>query len=101
VHPSKIAMPLKTDDTFNKGGTKNTLHMALDSLSIGQFEELKSLETSSKQKRFKFLYTIKGLINPIVDLIELTNEKASANADLVTFLKGARVTYLRQLTIQI
>jgi hypothetical protein len=67
-----------------------------DSITISDFEELRSLSKPPKQKRFKFyLYSI-GMMNPTVFYIELTNEKATRNCSLIEFMNGSRVTYIEK-----
>jgi hypothetical protein len=72
-----------------------------DSLFVGSFEELKSLETSPKQRWFRFLLGIKGSMNPILYFIEFANKKATPNTDMLNFMKGADLTFLRQGSILI
>lgn len=82
----------------NKNG--NIFH--LDYISVGQFTELTGLETSPiTHKRFKFLFSIKGLMNPILEFIELTNNRAEPGMSLPAFIKGAKITYLRQGSVLI
>jgi hypothetical protein len=72
-----------------------------DSLSVGDFQELKVLETSPKHRRFRFLVMIKGLQNPILYFMELTNENATSDTDLSTFIKAANLTFIRQGSVLI
>ena len=70
-----------------------------DSLRISDFEELKSLSKSPKQKRFKFYLYSFGIMNPTIYYIELTNEKATKDSNLLEFMKGCRVTYIEKGSI--
>ena len=66
-----------------------------DSFTISGFEELKFLAKSNTQKRFRFWLFRKGVANPTVCFIELTNDKANGNTDLTTFINGAALTYFK------
>ena len=70
-----------------------------DSLRISDFEELKSLSKSHKQKRFKFYLYRLGMMNPTIYYIELTNEKATKDFSLLEFMKECRVTYIEKGSI--
>jgi len=73
----------------------------LDSLSMGRFEELKTLETSPHQKRFRCVLMIKGLLNPQLYYLEFSNEKATDHTDFATFMHGAALTFLRRGSVLI
>ena len=66
-----------------------------DSLTISDFEELKFLNKSNTQKRFRFWLFRKGTANPTVCFIELTNDKANDKTDFTTFINGAVLTYFK------
>lgn len=70
-----------------------------DSLRISDFEELKSLSESPKQKRFKFYLYRLGIMNPTIYYVELTNEKATKDFSVLEFMKGCRVTYIEKGSI--
>lgn len=97
----KIRMP---KDTTQRSRSADTVPAAKnlqsifnpESLAVSAFEELKPLETSPKHRRFRFLLYMKGLINPTLYFVELTNDKAASETDLTTFMKSARITFLRQ-----
>jgi len=72
-----------------------------DSISISDFEELKSLNNSPKQKRFKFYLYNFWIVNPTVYYIELTNENATKDSNQIEFMKGCRVTYIEKGSILI
>ena len=72
-----------------------------DSLTISGFEELKFLSKSNTQKRFRFWLFRKGVANPTVCFIELTNDKANGKTDLTTFINGAALTYFKSCWIVI
>lgn len=65
-----------------------------DKLKISNFEELVSLSKSPKVKRFRFLRYSFALMNPQVYFIELTNENATENTDLNSFIKDSKLTFV-------
>ncbi|PXY44582.1 hypothetical protein [Flavobacterium hydrophilum] len=65
-----------------------------DKLRVSNFEELVSLSKSPKVKRFRFLNYSFAPMNPQVYFIELTNENATENTDLNSFIKGAKLTFV-------
>ena len=72
-----------------------------DSLTISEFEELKFLTKSNTQKRFRFWLFRKGVANPTVCFIELTNDKANDKTELTTFINGATLTFFKSSWIVI
>lgn len=66
-----------------------------DTLAIGEFEELKFLNTSPTIKRFRFWEYRSWSANPQVHFIELTNSTADISMDLETFIKGATLTFVK------
>ena len=75
--------------------------ISLSPAAIGAFEELKTLETTTKKRRFRFLVYAEGILNATLYVAEFTNNRAKAQTDEMTFLKGAKVTLIRQVTILI
>jgi hypothetical protein len=75
--------------------------ISLSPAAIGAFEELKTLETTTKKRRFRFLVYAEGILNATLYVAEFTNDRAKAQTDEMTFLKGAKVTLIRQVTILI
>lgn len=67
-----------------------------DSLRISDFEELKSIEKSPKQRRFKFYLYRLGVMNPQICFVELTNENAKKDFSLGEFIKDCKVTYFEK-----
>jgi hypothetical protein len=69
-----------------------------DSLRISDMEEIKTSadDKSTKSKRFRFLLWRKGFMNPSIYFIELTNNKATADTDIRTFIKDAELTFFKQ-----
>lgn len=65
-----------------------------DTLSIGDFEELKFLSKPPTIKRFRF-WVYRNWSNPQVHFIELTNENADKSTDLKTFIQGAILTFIK------
>lgn len=75
--------------------------ISCDSLTISSLEELTFLNTSITQKRFRFLLWRKGLANPQLQFMELTNDKAKEHMTLAEFIKGARLTFYKAGSILI
>lgn len=67
-----------------------------DSFSISNLEELSSLSKSPTQKRFRFWLHRKGLHNPLVCFLELTNQSAADKTDIETFIEGAELTFYKE-----
>ena len=65
-------------------------------LAISNFEELKFLNHSPTQKRFRFWLNRNTLINPTVCFIELTNQNATDETDIETFIRGASLTFYKE-----
>jgi len=68
----------------------------IDTLRITDFEELKFLNISPKQKRFRFLLFTPGFTNPTVYFMELTNKSAGSESGLSSFINGATLTFFEQ-----
>jgi hypothetical protein len=65
-------------------------------LTISNFEELKFLNHSPTQKRFRFWLNRNTLLNPTVCFIELTNQNATDKTDIETFIRGASLTFYKE-----
>ena len=78
-----------SNDTFNQKKTQDTA-------TISVIEELNFLTKSPKIKRFKMWVKRHRLLNPIVYYIELTNDKATKDTDLGTFIMGSSLTFVRE-----
>ena len=66
---------------------------------IDYFEELDYVRCKPTQRRFKFwVYPYKIRFNGAnnIFLLELTNDKADSKTDIETFIKGARVTFVKK-----
>jgi hypothetical protein len=72
-----------------------------DSLMISNVEEPSFLKGSVKVKRFKVLTWMPSIINPAVYFFEITNDKATVRTSTEDFIKGARLTFIKQGWIQI
>lgn len=79
LYPSLISSPFRSD-----------------TLSIGNFNELQFPELSPTVKRFSCWVSIQGFANPIVYMFELTNEQATKQTDLKSFIMGASLTFFKQ-----
>ncbi|MEP7236890.1 MAG: hypothetical protein ABI685_03455 [Ferruginibacter sp.] len=66
-----------------------------DTLSIGEFEELKFLNKNPTIKRYRFWEYRKWSGNPQVYFIELTNPTATKSTDMTTFINGATLTFVK------
>ena len=62
---------------------------------ISSFEELKFLKTSPKVKRFRFWLFSKKTANPTVYFLEITNEQATEETDIETFIANGKLTFLK------
>lgn len=80
-------------DTIEQKGIKN------DTATISNIEELIFLSKSPKIRRFKMWVNRRPLINPVVYFIELTNTNAGKETDLLTFIKGSSLTFVREAWI--
>lgn len=76
--------------------TSKSVLLTPDSLFIDNFEEMKFLEKTPESKRFRFWVFTKGFANPTIYFMELTNNKVTANTDLISFINGARLTFFQQ-----
>jgi len=74
----------------------STNRLKKDTLTISNFEEIKAMQTNIHQKRFRFWLFTKGIGNPIIYFIELTNDKATVDMSTVDFVKGAKLTFLKE-----
>jgi hypothetical protein len=86
---------LKTDTSFIKQESSYIVPQ-IDSLWLTNFQEVKFLETNSKQRRFRFWLERKGFSNPIIYFMELTNKNATAETDLLSFINGAKLTFFQE-----
>ena len=90
--------PKKTDEEIRKmTGVQRMFYTMTqnDTLTIGEFEELKFLSTSPTVKRYRFWEYRKWSTNPQIYFIELTNTTADKSTDLATFIKGATLTFVK------
>jgi hypothetical protein len=95
----KIRLMKDTTPTRQKKDTSAAMQKAFyymirtDTLKIFNFEELKFLETTPTEKRFRFWLSSKRLVNPTVYFMELTNQNAAPGTDMPTFINGATLTF--------
>ena len=90
--------PKKSLEEINKMTDEERLFYNMtqnDTLSMGDFEELKFLSKSPIVKRFRF-WQYRKWDNPVVYFIELTNTSADKSTDLTTFIKGASLTFVKK-----
>ena len=100
-YPSIITGPVKKGLSRKEELDSTMKILRNDSLSISDFEEQNNFGGSPKEKKFKFLLFSKGLMNPTVYYIELTNDNATRETDLKTFINGARLTLVTKGSILI
>ena len=96
-YPEIITGPVKTG--LERKKEVESLLIRNDSLTICDFQELRFIRKSSKARIFRFLLYTKGLFNPKVCYIELTNDLATGKTDLSTFIKGSKLTYFKEGSI--
>ena len=65
------------------------------SLNITDLEELEFLSNSPKVKRFRFWLFRPNMANPQVYLFELRNEKANEKTEWEKWIKGSKLTFLK------
>jgi len=66
---------------------------------IGNIKELPFPELPPAIKRFSCWVNRQGFANPVVYVFELTNEQATKQTDLKSFIMGASLTFIKQGTI--
>jgi predicted small secreted protein len=90
-------MEQQKKDTSKKMKKFDNNLVGTDSLTIHNFEELRFLSSTPKQKRFRFWLEGKyPIANPTVCFLELTNENATATTDIITFINGAKLTFFEE-----
>jgi hypothetical protein len=67
-----------------------------DTLVISNLEEIKSTKKPVDYKRFKFYGSKKGSPTPTVYILELTNEKATEQTSIKSFISGAELTFFAE-----
>ncbi len=67
-----------------------------DSLVITDLEEMTFLNKTPAQKKFRFWLFRKGILNPTVCFIELTNKMATEKTDIESFISGATLTFYKE-----
>jgi hypothetical protein len=70
-----------------------------DSLTIGNFDELKLLNPNYQTKRFLIWIYRKGMANPTEWYFELQNIKANEKTNLTEFIENAELTFIKKGTI--
>lgn len=67
----------------------------INGLNFGNFKEL-HLEDIPTKKRFSFWLSRKKIMNPEIYYFELTNENATKETSMEAFIRGARLSILRE-----
>ena len=75
---------------------KGILFPWMHGLNINMWEELTELNPSFKVKRFRLSVHMFNMANPTVYFIELTNKNATPDMDIMKFIEGADLTFLKQ-----
>lgn len=68
-------------------------------ISISIFKEIKLPEIIVKRKRYRMWIWYKSFANPTEYEFDIENDTATATTDLATFVKDAKVTYIRYVTL--
>jgi len=65
-------------------------------LTVNMWDELKELNPSFKVKRFRLSVHMFNMANPLAYFMELTNEHATSDMDVMTFIEGANLTFFKE-----
>lgn len=94
----------KSQNTPDPSGlNKNPLYffIRLDSMGVSILDELLSSSNSPTIKRFKLYLSRQGFMNPSMYVFELTNTQATDTTNLIDFINGARLTFLKFVSVLI
>jgi hypothetical protein len=70
-----------------------------DTLTFGNFKQV-DLETKDfKVKRFSFYVSNKGIMNPSLYTLEISNENGEEGTTLSAFYKGAKITFWKFVSV--
>ena len=72
-----------------------------DTLSIGRFQEVEIYPKNYQKKRFMLYVWNKGMMNPSLYTLELTNDTATATTPAQSFFKSASLTFIKFVSILI
>jgi hypothetical protein len=100
----KLLLQFDTNSKFKEIFTTGIFYPGLISncnLIISDLEEQSFLSHSIKVKRFKLLILTPYFTNPTVYFLEITNNKATDKTDLENFIKGSKLTFLKDAWIDI
>jgi hypothetical protein len=99
----KIRLMNETASAVQKKETSKAKQIAFynlkrtDTLVISNLEELKSIKSTPKQKKFRFwLQGQYPIANPVIYFIELANSEATSATDMLTFIDGATLTFFEE-----
>jgi hypothetical protein len=101
VTGNKIA-EIKTKIELDKMTTQEKVFYNMirtDSLTIGNFDELKLLNPNCQTKRFLIWIYRKGMANPTEWYFEIQNKKANEKTTLTEFMENAELTFIKKGTI--
>ena len=72
-----------------------------DTLTISSFQEIDVFPNNYQKKRFLVYICFKGMLNPNLYTLELTDNTANETTTLQSFFKNASLTFLKFITILI
>jgi hypothetical protein len=70
-----------------------------DTLSIGNFVELKSLSPSPQVRRFSCWVSNQRMANPTWYVFELTDKNGTTDMDMASFIRDARLSFVYQVGV--
>jgi len=85
---------------YEHGQMASFLSSGKDTATIFNFEELKFLRKPTC-RRFRMLIWPKGLLDPILTFVELSNDNAKGDTCAELFIQGALLTYFNEYSILI
>jgi hypothetical protein len=100
-HSGQIIIKQEAPDSLNQTGKLFWQLLSLDSLQIDIIEQTKVFGDKPITRKFQLLVWRRGVMNPTEYNLELTNEVATKETDLLSFITGSRMTYFKKLGIWI
>ncbi|MEO8404915.1 MAG: hypothetical protein ABI480_09975 [Chitinophagaceae bacterium] len=97
INPDAGIKPKKETSEAKKENSR----FKFDSLAISNFEEIKFVDHLPTQRRFRCWVRFQFMFNPILCVVELSNENATEKTDMQTFVKDASLTFFRQVGVVI
>jgi hypothetical protein len=105
-YPEIITGVVKQDTTvalIEMTPEQKKMHKLIGSscFKVSSLEELTFLNRTPYIKRFRFLLFRKGLSNPTMCYIELTNEKAVSSTGELSFIEGSKLTFFTRGSVML